>query len=266
MVDSTLAFPEDTKLHDPRRRVVVNRKGEQLDLFVEAPREGLRPRSRRRHRVTRSTPVPQLRENVQAHRRGRRRPAARARRPEASGFCGVVRDGARATATAAQSPSRWITRTSGKAEHLFSAKFACPICNYSLPELEPRLFSFNNPMGALPALRRPRQHQLLRSQARGGVSAALPRLAARSRAGIAATSSTSRCSRASRSTVGFDLERAVRAAAEAVSSKCSLSRPGGGEDPVRRTCASAASRTVREHAFRGHHSQPRAALPARPIR
>ncbi|MFZ3323177.1 MAG: excinuclease ABC subunit UvrA [Usitatibacter sp.] len=35
-------------------------------------------------------------------------------------------------------------------EHLFSAKFACPICNYSIPELEPRLFSFNNPMGACP--------------------------------------------------------------------------------------------------------------------
>ena len=35
-------------------------------------------------------------------------------------------------------------------EHLFSAKFACPVCNYSLQELEPRLFSFNNPMGACP--------------------------------------------------------------------------------------------------------------------
>ncbi|TMH25882.1 MAG: excinuclease ABC subunit UvrA, partial [Betaproteobacteria bacterium] len=35
-------------------------------------------------------------------------------------------------------------------EHLYSAQFACPICNYSLPELEPRLFSFNNPMGACP--------------------------------------------------------------------------------------------------------------------
>jgi excinuclease ABC subunit A len=35
-------------------------------------------------------------------------------------------------------------------EHLFSAKFACPICSYSLQELEPRLFSFNNPMGACP--------------------------------------------------------------------------------------------------------------------
>src|SRR4029079_5225621 len=35
-------------------------------------------------------------------------------------------------------------------EHLFSAKFACPICNYSLAELEPRLFSFNSPLGACP--------------------------------------------------------------------------------------------------------------------
>ena len=33
---------------------------------------------------------------------------------------------------------------------LFSATFACPMCDYSLPELEPRLFSFNNPMGACP--------------------------------------------------------------------------------------------------------------------
>ena len=33
-------------------------------------------------------------------------------------------------------------------EHLFNAKFACPVCGYSISELEPRLFSFNSPMGA----------------------------------------------------------------------------------------------------------------------
>jgi len=33
---------------------------------------------------------------------------------------------------------------------VFSAKFACPQCGYSLTELEPRLFSFNNPVGACP--------------------------------------------------------------------------------------------------------------------
>ncbi|MEX2149849.1 MAG: excinuclease ABC subunit UvrA [Steroidobacteraceae bacterium] len=35
-------------------------------------------------------------------------------------------------------------------ELLFSDKFACTVCGYSLPELEPRLFSFNNPHGACP--------------------------------------------------------------------------------------------------------------------
>jgi excinuclease ABC subunit A len=35
-------------------------------------------------------------------------------------------------------------------ELVFSANFACPKCGYSLPELEPRLFSFNNPVGACP--------------------------------------------------------------------------------------------------------------------
>ena len=34
---------------------------------------------------------------------------------------------------------------------LFSSKYSCPVCDYSLPELEPRLFSFNSPVGACPA-------------------------------------------------------------------------------------------------------------------
>ncbi|MEE9254475.1 MAG: excinuclease ABC subunit UvrA [Pseudomonadales bacterium] len=35
-------------------------------------------------------------------------------------------------------------------ELVFSARFACPQCGYSIPELEPRMFSFNNPAGACP--------------------------------------------------------------------------------------------------------------------
>ncbi|HBG52464.1 MAG TPA: excinuclease ABC subunit UvrA, partial [Gammaproteobacteria bacterium] len=35
-------------------------------------------------------------------------------------------------------------------EQLFSARLACPHCGYSLQELEPRQFSFNNPAGACP--------------------------------------------------------------------------------------------------------------------
>jgi excinuclease ABC subunit A len=36
------------------------------------------------------------------------------------------------------------------AEQLFSSRYSCPLCDYSLPELEPRLFSFNSPTGACP--------------------------------------------------------------------------------------------------------------------
>ncbi len=37
-----------------------------------------------------------------------------------------------------------------KAESIFSAKFACPVSGFTIPEIEPRLFSFNNPFGACP--------------------------------------------------------------------------------------------------------------------
>jgi excinuclease ABC subunit A len=43
----------------------------------------------------------------------------------------------------------WIDEPE-RPELTFSSKFACPLCGYSLPELEPRLFSFNNPAGACP--------------------------------------------------------------------------------------------------------------------
>ncbi|MGB5718905.1 MAG: excinuclease ABC subunit UvrA, partial [Gammaproteobacteria bacterium] len=43
----------------------------------------------------------------------------------------------------------WMNKT-GEEELLFSAKFACAQCGYSISELEPRLFSFNNPAGACP--------------------------------------------------------------------------------------------------------------------
>src|SRR5690606_21666719 len=33
---------------------------------------------------------------------------------------------------------------------LFSSRYSCPVCDYALPELEPRLFSFNSPVGACP--------------------------------------------------------------------------------------------------------------------
>jgi excinuclease ABC subunit A len=47
-------------------------------------------------------------------------------------------------------PLRWRWHGSAAKEHLFNAKFACPVCSYSISELEPRLFSFNSPVGACP--------------------------------------------------------------------------------------------------------------------
>src|SRR5690606_24261952 len=40
---------------------------------------------------------------------------------------------------------------SGPERLVFSEKFACPVSGFSIPEIEPRLFSFNNPFGACPA-------------------------------------------------------------------------------------------------------------------
>ena len=60
-------------------------------------------------------------------------------------------------------------------ELTFSSRHACPVCGYSVPPLEPKLFSFNNPAGACPSVRRPRRAGVLRSAARGAASAAVAR-------------------------------------------------------------------------------------------
>ena len=44
-----------------------------------------------------------------------------------------------------------VVSMDGDDEITFSSKFACPVCGWSLSELEPRLFSFNNPVGACPS-------------------------------------------------------------------------------------------------------------------
>ncbi|WP_449428054.1 excinuclease ABC subunit UvrA [Rhodanobacter umsongensis] len=41
--------------------------------------------------------------------------------------------------------------TAGGPEQMLSSRYSCPVCDYSLPELEPRLFSFNSPVGACPS-------------------------------------------------------------------------------------------------------------------
>ena len=146
MVDATLAFPEDTKLMIVAP-VVVNRKGEQLELFVELRAKGF-VRVRVDGTVHEIDAVPRLAKNSKhtievVVDRLRVRADMKQRLAESYETALRIGDGrAIAVEMDKENPVR--------GEHLFSAKFACPICNYALAELEPRLFSFNNPMGACP--------------------------------------------------------------------------------------------------------------------
>ena len=140
MVDHVAALPADTKLMI-LAPVVAGRKGEQADLLEELRAQGFArlridgvvheidalPKLGRTTKHTIEVVVDRLKVRDDQKQR------------LAESFETALRhaDG-RAVA---------VETDTGK-EHVFSAKFACPVCGYSLPELEPRLFSFNNPMGA----------------------------------------------------------------------------------------------------------------------
>ena len=59
------------------------------------------------------------------------------------------------------------TGASDEERIIFSAKFACPVSGFTIEEIEPRLFSFNNPYGACPGMRRARHRIVLRAGAGG---------------------------------------------------------------------------------------------------
>ncbi len=140
MVDHVLALPEDTKLMI-LAPVVANRKGEQLDLFAELKAQGF-VRLRVDGKVHDIDALPKL-AKTQKHSIDvvvdRLKVRADVRQRLAESFETAL--------THAEGRAVAVEMDGGK-EHLFSAKFACPHCGYALQELEPRLFSFNNPMGA----------------------------------------------------------------------------------------------------------------------
>ncbi len=68
----------------------------------------------------------------------------------ADGLAVVELADAPAEATTAKKTAK-IHDRSGPERMLFSEKFACPVSGFTIPEIEPRLFSFNNPFGACPA-------------------------------------------------------------------------------------------------------------------
>ncbi len=142
MVDHVLQLPADTRLMilSP---LVVGRKGEQMDLFDELRAQGF-VRLRINGKVHEIDALPKL-QKTKKHTVevvvDRLKVSADAKQRLAESFETALRH--------ADGRALAVEMDSGH-EHLFSAKFSCPVCSYSLPELEPRLFSFNNPMGACP--------------------------------------------------------------------------------------------------------------------
>ncbi|MGW8184161.1 MAG: excinuclease ABC subunit UvrA [Burkholderiales bacterium] len=142
MVDHVLELPEDTRLMI-LAPLIVGRKGEQTDLFEELRAQGF-VRVRVDGEVHEIEQLPRLKKNLKHTVEvviDRLKVRTDAKQRLAESFETALRH--------ADGRALAVEMDIG-AEHLFSAKFACPVCSYSLPELEPRLFSFNNPMGACP--------------------------------------------------------------------------------------------------------------------
>ena len=148
MVDAVLALPEDTRLMI-LAPVVRDRKGEFVELFEDMQARGyVRFRvgsDGKPGQVLEAEELPKLKK-AEKHDidvvidRLRAKPDVKQRLAESFEAALRIADG-RAIA---------LEVDSGR-EHLFSSKFGCPVCSYSLSELEPRLFSFNSPVGACPA-------------------------------------------------------------------------------------------------------------------
>jgi len=142
MVDHMLALPEDARLMI-LAPVVAGRKGEQAELFDDLKAQGF-VRVRIDGKVHEIDALPKLAKNAKHSIDvvvDRLKVRADAKQRMAESFETALRH--------ADGRALAVELDGGK-EHLFSSRFACPVCSRSIPEMEPRLFSFNNPMGACP--------------------------------------------------------------------------------------------------------------------
>jgi excinuclease ABC subunit A len=143
MVDAVMALPQGTKLM-LLAPVVQARKGEHLQLFDQLRRQGY-VRARVNGKIFELNDLPKL-ELRKKHTievvvdRIRVREDLRLRLTESFETALSLADGI----------AKVAPLENGGDEKIFSAKFACALCGYSIAELEPRLFSFNNPAGACP--------------------------------------------------------------------------------------------------------------------
>ncbi|TCS37269.1 excinuclease ABC subunit A [Paucimonas lemoignei] len=147
MVDAVLAMPEDTKLMI-LAPVVANRKGEHVDLFAAMQAQGFV-----RFRIQSGTGTAKIYEVDDLPK------LKKTEKHTIDVVIDRVKVRADIKQRLAESFETALRLAEGRAialemdngvEHVYSNKFACAVCGYSLQELEPRLFSFNNPMGACP--------------------------------------------------------------------------------------------------------------------
>nr|WP_273596790.1 excinuclease ABC subunit UvrA [Roseateles koreensis] len=147
MVDAVLAMPEDSKLM-VLAPVVRDRKGEFLDLFEQLQAQGYI-----RFRVDGATvdapDFPTLKK-AEKHDIDVVVDRIKLKADSADSLRQRLAESFEAALRLAEGRALVLNMDSG-VEQIFSSKFACPICSYSLPELEPRLFSFNSPVGACPS-------------------------------------------------------------------------------------------------------------------
>ena len=141
MVDQVLALPEGTRVN-LLAPVVRERKGEHLHVFKQLATQGF-VRARIDGIVTDLDDTPSLDKNKKhtievVVDRFRIRPDLKTRLADSFETAVQVSDGIAA-----------VNFMDGEQEDLlFSSRFACPVCGHAIQELEPRLFSFNNPAGA----------------------------------------------------------------------------------------------------------------------
>lgn len=148
MVDTVLAWPDECRVMI-LAPVLSQRKGSHTELIQSLQAQGfvrvrLRNHDHEQAEVLELDALPVLDEHHKHSLevvvdRLKVRPDARQRLAESFEAALLLSDG-KAVA---------VNLDSGQ-ETAFSSKFACPVCDYSLTELEPRLFSFNNPAGACP--------------------------------------------------------------------------------------------------------------------
>ncbi|RWY16166.1 excinuclease ABC subunit UvrA [Pseudomonas aeruginosa] len=145
MVDQVLALPEGSKLM-LLAPVIRERKGEHLAVFDEMRAQGF-VRARVDGKLYELDEVPKL-DKQKKHSidvvvdRFKVRAGLQQRLAESFETALSLADGIALVAP--------MDEDEDVEEIIFSARFACPVCGHSISELEPKLFSFNNPAGACP--------------------------------------------------------------------------------------------------------------------